>query len=58
MGDPVDLALYTKCVDFAARKHRDQRRKDPEQTPYINHPIGIIISIKHLKNFKTVGNLS
>lgn len=39
MFDPI---IYTKCIDFAARKHRDQRRKDPEKTPYINHPIGEI----------------
>jgi len=31
--------LYT--VDFAARKHRQQIRKDPERTPYIVHPIGV-----------------
>lgn len=37
MFDPI---IYTKCIDFAARKHRDQRRKDSEKTPYINHPIG------------------
>lgn len=37
MFDPI---IYTKCIDFAARKHRDQRRKDAEKTPYINHPIG------------------
>lgn len=36
-----DSIIYTKCIDFAARKHRDQRRKDPEKTPYINHPIGV-----------------
>ncbi|MBE9063726.1 HD domain-containing protein [cf. Phormidesmis sp. LEGE 11477] len=32
---------FLKALDFAARKHRDQRRKDPEQTPYINHPIAV-----------------
>jgi (p)ppGpp synthase/HD superfamily hydrolase len=32
--------VLIKTVDFAARKHKDQRRKDPDQTPYINHPIG------------------
>ena len=26
---------------FAADKHRNQRRKDVEATPYINHPIGL-----------------
>lgn len=34
------LASVIKCVNFAALKHKDQRRKDPEKTPYINHPIG------------------
>ena len=32
---------FLKALDFAARKHRNQRRKDPEQTPYINHPIAV-----------------
>ena len=30
-----------ETVYFAALKHKDQRRKDPEKTPYINHPIGV-----------------
>lgn len=29
------------ALDFAARKHRDQRRKDAEESPYINHPIAV-----------------
>lgn len=35
------LGMLLEAVDFAARKHRDQRRKDEHQTPYINHPIGV-----------------
>lgn len=35
-----DLATLSKCYNFAAIKHRDQRRLDAEKTPYINHPIG------------------
>lgn len=35
------IKLYTKCVNFAAIKHRDQRRKDSKETPYINHPVGV-----------------
>lgn len=35
------IKLYTKCINFAAIKHRDQRRKDSKETPYINHPIGV-----------------
>jgi GTP diphosphokinase / guanosine-3',5'-bis(diphosphate) 3'-diphosphatase len=33
-------ALLTAST-FAARKHRDQRRKDAEASPYINHPIEV-----------------
>ncbi|XP_014276418.1 guanosine-3',5'-bis(diphosphate) 3'-pyrophosphohydrolase MESH1 isoform X3 [Halyomorpha halys] len=32
---------FMKCVNFCAIKHRFQKRKDPEGTPYINHPIGV-----------------
>lgn len=35
------IKVYTDCIDFAARKHRDQRRMDDVKTPYINHPIGV-----------------
>lgn len=35
-----DLADIIFTVDFAAQKHATQRRKDPEKTPYVNHPIG------------------
>ena len=33
---------YAKLLDaiaFAAAKHRNQRRKDAEASPYINHPL-------------------
>jgi len=33
-------AQLIKCINFAAIKHKDQRRLDVEKTPYINHPIG------------------
>ncbi|KAM4826237.1 guanosine-3',5'-bis(diphosphate) 3'-pyrophosphohydrolase MESH1 [Thomomys bottae] len=36
-----EAAQLLAAADFAARKHRQQRRKDPEGTPYINHPIGV-----------------
>ncbi|XP_069654859.1 LOW QUALITY PROTEIN: vacuolar protein sorting-associated protein 33B [Haliaeetus albicilla] len=35
-----DAARLLEAADFAAGKHKDQRRKDPEGTPFINHPIG------------------
>lgn len=36
-----DFALVLKALAFAAEKHRDQRRKDAEASPYINHPIAL-----------------
>ncbi len=34
-----DLVLVLDAAAFAAEKHRRQRRKDAEATPYINHPL-------------------
>jgi guanosine-3',5'-bis(diphosphate) 3'-pyrophosphohydrolase len=36
-----ELALLLRALAFAAHKHRDQRRKDAEASPYINHPIAL-----------------
>jgi len=36
-----DLRRLLKALAFAAHKHRDQRRKDVESSPYINHPIAL-----------------
>jgi GTP diphosphokinase / guanosine-3',5'-bis(diphosphate) 3'-diphosphatase len=36
-----DLNLIMKALSFAAHKHRDQRRKDVDASPYINHPISL-----------------
>lgn len=32
---------FIKAVSFAAEKHKNQRRKDVEASPYINHPIAL-----------------
>ena len=29
------------AANFAAIKHKNQKRSDPEGTPYINHPLGV-----------------
>ncbi|XP_078539380.1 guanosine-3',5'-bis(diphosphate) 3'-pyrophosphohydrolase MESH1 [Lissotriton helveticus] len=42
-----DVGSLLEAVDFAARKHKRQRRKDPEKTPYINHPIGVARILTH-----------
>ncbi|GJQ69375.1 hypothetical protein Trydic_g6499 [Trypoxylus dichotomus] len=41
LNAPEILQKVIKCVNFATIKHKDQRRKDIEKTPYINHPIGV-----------------
>jgi GTP diphosphokinase / guanosine-3',5'-bis(diphosphate) 3'-diphosphatase len=35
------IALILRAAAFAAEKHRDQRRKNREASPYINHPIAL-----------------
>lgn len=39
MEDSTGVILA--ALQFAAYKHRDQRRKDLEASPYINHPIAL-----------------
>jgi GTP diphosphokinase / guanosine-3',5'-bis(diphosphate) 3'-diphosphatase len=34
-------ALLLRAAAFAAHKHRNQRRKDADASPYINHPIAL-----------------
>ena len=36
-----DIAFLFRVAAFAAEKHRDQRRKDDAQTPYIGHPLEV-----------------
>jgi GTP diphosphokinase / guanosine-3',5'-bis(diphosphate) 3'-diphosphatase len=38
-NDPLTLTL--RALEFAAWKHRDQRRRNAEASPYINHPIAL-----------------
>ena len=47
MTEKSDLELLARALSFAAHKHRDQRRKDVEASPYINHPIALF---DHLVN--------
>jgi guanosine-3',5'-bis(diphosphate) 3'-pyrophosphohydrolase len=37
--------LILKAAHFAAKKHRDQRRKDKHASPYIIHPISVALEI-------------
>lgn len=37
--------LVITAVNFSAIKHKNQKRKGIEQTPYINHPIGVAYNL-------------
>merc|ERR1712062_137362 len=40
-SEKLTMEDVMKAADFAARKHKDQRRKNKSATPYINHPLGV-----------------
>jgi GTP diphosphokinase / guanosine-3',5'-bis(diphosphate) 3'-diphosphatase len=42
MKNSYDVGLVIRAVEFAAQKHRMQRRKDSDASPYINHPIALM----------------
>jgi guanosine-3',5'-bis(diphosphate) 3'-pyrophosphohydrolase len=37
----MDTGVLLDALELASIKHRDQRRKDREGSPYINHPIAV-----------------
>lgn len=45
MASKEDLGLVLSALKFAAHKHRNQKRKDSEATPYINHPIDVATTL-------------
>lgn len=42
MNERNDTSLLIRALEFAAGKHRMQRRKDEDASPYINHPIALM----------------
>ena len=52
-----ELKLLLKALSFAAHKHKDQRRKDADASPYINHPISlanILCNEGHVTDFDVI----
>jgi guanosine-3',5'-bis(diphosphate) 3'-pyrophosphohydrolase len=39
--DENDISRLLEALSFATDKHRNQRRKDAEKSPYINHPVKV-----------------
>ncbi|KAI5698014.1 hypothetical protein M8J76_009743 [Diaphorina citri] len=48
MHSPDAIMNIVKATDFASHKHHFQRRKDPEGTPYIEHPVAVAHILTHL----------
>ncbi len=44
----INSCLVLKAAQFAALKHRDQRRKDVKSSPYIIHPISVALAIAEI----------
>lgn len=52
-----ELSMFFKALRFAAHKHRNQRRKDSQSSPYINHPIEvaeIMWRVGHVRELPTL----
>ncbi len=52
--NPDDIGLLLKAATFAAYKHRNQRRKDAEASPYINHPLALASVLKYEANIHDI----
>ena len=54
---PDDLALLVKAASFAARRHRDQRRKNGD-IPYVNHPLAVARRLTEIGGVRDVNVLA
>jgi (p)ppGpp synthase/HD superfamily hydrolase len=55
--DSAELAGLLRALEFSAAKHRDQRRKDRESSPYINHPIEVASLLANLGGVSDITTL-
>jgi len=49
-----NTGLLLKALAFSADKHRHQRRKNAEKSPYINHPIDVTYLLWSVGNVRNV----
>ena len=55
--DDSDLKILFRALSFAANKHKHQRRRDADASPYINHPISlaaILCNEAHVTDVETL----
>jgi guanosine-3',5'-bis(diphosphate) 3'-pyrophosphohydrolase len=57
MSQESELNLLIKAMSFAAHKHKDQRRKDKEASPYINHPICLVEVLVDVGNISDINTI-
>jgi guanosine-3',5'-bis(diphosphate) 3'-pyrophosphohydrolase len=53
----AELKTLMEVLEFSAHKHKNQRRKDAEASPYINHPIAlanILVNEGHVTDLETI----
>ena len=50
------VRLVCRAVNFAARAHQDQRRKDEQAAPYINHSIEVMHLIAQHVDLESIDN--
>jgi len=53
-ADQEEVGLLLRVLRFAAEKHRHQRRKDREKSPYINHPIEVAERIWNAGSYRDI----
>jgi guanosine-3',5'-bis(diphosphate) 3'-pyrophosphohydrolase len=49
-----NMGLLLEALSFSAHKHRNQRRKNTEKSPYINHPIDVTYLLWRVGNVREV----
>jgi guanosine-3',5'-bis(diphosphate) 3'-pyrophosphohydrolase len=52
-----EVSLLLRALCFAASRHRNQRRKDQEASPYINHLIDVAQILWEIGRIRDVGTL-
>ena len=52
-----DVTLLLRAIEFSAEKHRDQRRKGVDASPYINHPIQVASMLANVAGVRDVTTL-
>lgn len=53
-----NVSLFLKALHFAADKHRDQKRKGVNASPYINHPIEVAQILADIGGINDLGVLA